>query len=231
MPVVLLTPVGLDADSWDWCGPPSGAERHVWPGHGDRPLAATPPDIAALADEVAATYDGMLDLVGVSLGGMVAQHVAIRHPDRVRSMFAACTTGQGNPETMAQRARIAREDMPAAIEEAMPRWFTPGFLERGHPAIDYSRRTLGALDPEAFAQVWEAIAGHDALDALAGVRARTTVLAGRQDASSRPELGEAIASRVPGARLVVLDGPHMLHLEDGPAFGAEVRDHLARIGT
>jgi pimeloyl-ACP methyl ester carboxylesterase len=149
----------------------------------------------------------------------------------VRSLLAACTTGKGDPETMAQRARIAREDMPAAIEEAMPRWFTPGFLEQGHPAIDYSRRTLGALDPEAFAQVWDAIAGHDALDSLGEVRAVTTVLAGRQDASSPPEQGEAIASRVPGARLVVLDGPHMLHLESGPAFGAELRAHLARIGT
>jgi 3-oxoadipate enol-lactonase len=229
VPVVLLTPVGLDADCWQWCDLPADAHRHVWPGHGDRALADAPPDITALADEVAATHDGELDLVGVSLGGMVAQHVAIRHPDRVRSLFAACTTGQGNPETMAQRAKIAREDMPTAIDEAMPRWFTPAFLERGHPAIDYSRRTLGALDPEAFAQVWEAIATHDALAALPGVSARTTVLAGRQDASSPPEHAEAIASRIPDARLVVLDGPHMLHLEDGPAFAAEVRDHLARL--
>jgi pimeloyl-ACP methyl ester carboxylesterase len=229
LPVVLLTPVGLDAECWQWCDLPE-AHRHVWPGHGDRPLADTAPDIRALADEVAAAYDGDLDLVGVSLGGMVAQHVAIRHPERVRSLFAACTTGKGDPETMAQRAKIAREDMPAAIEEAMPRWFTPDFLERGHPAIDYSRRTLQALEPEAFAQVWDAIATHDALDSLASVRAPTTVLAGRQDASAPPEHAEAIASRVPGARLVVLDGPHMLHLQDGPAFGAEVRDHLARLG-
>ena len=230
MPLVLLTPVGLDADSWQWCGLPDDAHRHLWPGHGDRPLADTPPDIAALADEVAASYDGALDLVGVSLGGMVAQHVAIRHPERVRSMFAACTTPKGDPETMAQRAKIAREDMPAAIEEAMPRWFTPAFLETRDPAIAYSRRTLQALNPEAFAQVWEAIAMHDALDELPKVRARTTVLAGRQDVSSPPEQGEAIASRIRNARLVVLDGPHMLHLEDGAAFGAEVRDHLARLG-
>jgi len=229
MPLVLLTPVGLDADCWQWCGLPDDAHRHHWPGHGDRRLADTPPDIAALADEVAASYDGGLDLVGVSLGGMVAQHVAIRHPDRVRSMFAACTIPKGDPETMAQRAKIAREDMPAAIEEAMPRWFTPGFLKTQDPAIAYSQRTLEALNPEAFAQVWEAIATHDALDDLPKVRARTTVLAGRQDASATPELGEAIASRVPHARLVVLDGPHMLHLEDGRAFGAEVRDHLARL--
>ena len=229
MPTVLLTPVGLDAACWQWSDLPTDAHRHVWPGHGDRALADTPPDITALADEVAATYDGELDLVGVSLGGMVAQHVAIRHPDRVRSLFAACTTGQGNPETMAERAKIAREDMPAAIEEALPRWFTPAFLETDHPAIAYSRRTLGALNPEAFAQVWEAIATHDALEQLPMVSARTTVLAGRQDASSPPEHGEAIASRILNSRLVVLDGPHMLHLEDGSAFGAEVRDHLARL--
>ena len=229
MPAVLLTPVGLDGDCWQWCDLPGDAHRHVWPGHGDRPLADTPPDIAALADEVAASYDGALDLVGVSLGGMVAQHVAIRHPGRVRSLFAACTTGQGNPETMAERAKIAREDMPAAIEEAMPRWFTPAFLETEHPAIAYSRRTLEALNPEAFAQVWEAIATHDALDELPKVSARTTVLAGRQDASSPPEhgRGDRVArSRTRGSSCST--GRTCCTSRTGAAFGAEVRDHLAR---
>ena len=231
MPVVLLTPVGLDAACWDLCDPPSGAERHEWPGHGQRPLADTPPDMASLADEVAATYDGRLDVIGVSLGGMVAQRLAIRHPERVRSVLAACTTGKGDPDTMAERARSAREDMPGAIASALTRWFTAEFLaeQPDHPAITYSRRTLEALDPEAYAQVWEAIATHDALAELPTVRAHFTCLAGRQDVSSPPEQAEAIASAVPGARLVVLNGPHMLFLEDGPAFGAEVRDHLARV--
>ena len=233
MPVVLLTPVGLDAGCWDWCDPPAGAVRHVWPGHGDRPLADAPPDMASLADEVVASHDGDLDLIGVSLGGMVAQHAAIRHPDRVRSVFAACTIPQGDPDAMAERATGAREDMAGSIETALGRWFTPEFLaqESDHPVIAYSRRTLEALDPEAYAQAWEAIAGHDATGGLAQIAAPFTVLAGRQDVSSPPEKAEAIAAAVPNARLVVLDGPHMLFMEDGPAFAAEVRDHLARVVT
>ena len=231
MPVVLLTPVGLDAACWDWCDPPPDAERHLWPGHGERPLADAPPDMASLADEVASTYDGDLDLIGCSLGGMVAQHLAIRHPERVRSVFAACTTSKGDPEAMAERAKNAREDMPGSIETALARWFTPEFLSGDHPAVTYSRRTLGALDAEAYAQVWEAIATHDATHGLPDISARFTVLAGRQDVSTTPEQGETIAAAVPGARLVVLDGPHMLFLEDGPAFAAEVRDHLARVDT
>ena len=232
MTAVLLTPVGLDADCWAWCVLPADAERHVWPGHGDRPLADTPPDMASLADEVAATYDGPLDLIGSSLGGMVAQHVAIRHPDRVRSVFAACTIPKGDPEVMAERATNAREDMPRSIETALQRWFTPDFLARAdHPSVAYSRRTLERLDPEAYAQTWEAIAGHDATGGLPGITAPTTVLAGRQDISSPPELGEQIAAGIPGARLVVLNGPHMLFMENGPAFAAELRDHLARVDT
>lgn len=233
MPIVLLTPVGLDAACWDWCEPPAEAERHVWPGHGERPLADTPPDMASLADEIAATYDGALDLIGCSLGGMVAQHVAIRHPDRVRSVFAACTTSKGDPDAMTERAKHAREDMPGSIETALTRWFTPAFLaeQPDDPAIAYSRRTLEALNPEAYAQVWEAIGGHDATAGLPGIGAHFTVLAGRQDVSTTPEQGETIAAAVPDARLVVLDGPHMLFLEDGPAFGAEVHDHLARVDT
>jgi pimeloyl-ACP methyl ester carboxylesterase len=188
--------------------------------------------MASLADEVVERYDGPLDLVGVSLGGMVAQRAAIRHPERVRSVLAACTIPAGDPDVMGERARGAREDMPGSIETALTRWFTPDFLAQAdHPVVAYSRRTLERLDPEAYAQAWEAIAAHDATAELGSVRAFTTVLAGRDDVSAPPEKGEAIAAAVPGARLVVLAGPHMLFMQDGPAFAAEVRDHLARVNT
>ena len=105
MTLVLLTPIGLDAGCWEELSLPGGdIVRHVFPGSGDRPRAATRPTMASLADEVAASNDDPLDVAGCSLGGMVALNVAVRHPDRVRSPFVACTGASADPKVMEQRA-------------------------------------------------------------------------------------------------------------------------------
>ena len=73
MTLVLLAPVGLDAGTWELCDLPAGdVARHELPGFGARARAARTPTMASLADEVAGAHDGPLDLVGVSMGGVVA---------------------------------------------------------------------------------------------------------------------------------------------------------------
>jgi pimeloyl-ACP methyl ester carboxylesterase len=190
--------------------------------------------MAALADEVAAAHQGTLDVVGVSMGGMVAQHLAIRHPDRVRSALVACTGAFADPAVMAGRARAAeRGAMAGVLDDTLERWFTPEFRTRTpepDPAA-YARRTLLGLDPSAFADGWRAIATHDARPGLAGVSARVTCVAGRDDAAASLERVSQIADAVPGARLTVLDGPHMIHLEQPQAFSAAVREHLDRVAA
>src|ERR1700722_3243936 len=90
--LVLLTPIGLDAGCWERMPLPAGdVAKHTFPGFGGRPRASEAPTRASLADEVAATYEPPLDLVGVSLGGMVAQHLTLRHGDRVLSLMVCCT--------------------------------------------------------------------------------------------------------------------------------------------
>ena len=97
--VVLLPPVGLDERCWDWLDLPGPAIRHVYPGFGRRPGDHRPADLDIWADEVASLGDGEpLDLVGISMGSMVAQHLAIRHPDRVNSLLLACTGGSADAE-------------------------------------------------------------------------------------------------------------------------------------
>ena len=65
--------------------------------------------MASLADEVADAYDPPLHLIGVSMGGMVALNVAVRHPDRVGSVLVACTGAAVDPDVMRERARVAVE--------------------------------------------------------------------------------------------------------------------------
>jgi pimeloyl-ACP methyl ester carboxylesterase len=229
--LVLLTPIGLDERCWDWLDLTSGdVAKHVFPGFGDRPRAAAPPDMAELADEVAASLPGALDVVGVSLGGMVGQHLALRHPDRVRSLLVACTGAAANPEVMSRRAAtVEATGMAGVLEETLERWFTPAALAEDPepPGVAYARRTLLALDPGSFADGWRAIAGHDVRARLPEIRARVTCLAGSDDAASPVERAREIAEHVPGARFVVLAGPHVIHLERPVEFSAAVREHLA----
>jgi 3-oxoadipate enol-lactonase len=233
MTVVYMAPVGNDARSWDWVDVAAGGVRHEFPGFG-RPRAAAQPTMASLADEVAAGYAGTLHLIGVSMGGMVAQHVALRHPRRVGSLLVACTGASAEPEVMHARADAAEEGgMEAVLRSTLERWFTPEALAQQpeHRGVAYARRTLLALDPGAFADGWRAIATHDAAPRLGELAMPVTAVAGSRDAASPLARSEEIAARTQAGRLVTVDGaPHMIHLECPDRFSAVIAEHLARIG-
>jgi 3-oxoadipate enol-lactonase len=186
--------------------------------------------MASLADEVADTYDGPLDLAGCSMGGMVGQHVAIRHPHRVRSLLMACTGASADPAAMRERAAAAESGgMEAVLATTLERWFTPAALAQRpqHPGVAYARAALLRLDPASFADGWRAIATHDARPRLGEVRARTTCVAGDADASASVARVREVADGIPRARMEVVVGPHMLPLEHPGTFGELLRAHLA----
>jgi pimeloyl-ACP methyl ester carboxylesterase len=232
--LVLLTPIGMDAGCWEEMELPEGPVfEHVWPGFGERPRASPPPTMEALADEVAASYEGPLDVVGMSMGGMVAQHLALRHPGRVRSLLIACTGAAVDRDTMLARATAAEQGgMAEVLETTLKRWFTPAALAMrpNHRGVAYTVRTLLALDPLSFADGWRAMAGHDVRDRLAGIAAPTTCVAGSVDAASPVERTLEVAEGVPNSRFEVLDGPHMMHLENPTELSHAVRKHLLWAG-
>jgi pimeloyl-ACP methyl ester carboxylesterase len=186
----------------------------------------------SLADEVADAYGGPLDLVGVSMGAMVAQNVGIRHPERVRSLVVACTGAAVERGAMMRRAEeVEEKGMTGVLTETLQRWFTPPALavRPEHPGVAYARETLLALDARSFADGWRAIATHDVRTRLPEISAPTTCILGTSDPVGTRERVEQVATGVRNGRLVVLEGPHMLHLEQPAAFAAAVRDHLARL--
>ena len=188
--------------------------------------------MASLADEVASISDEPLDLVGISMGGMVAEHVAIQHPHRVRSLLVACTGAFVNPAVMQERAEAAeRRGMEGVVDETLERWFTAAALEAQppHSGVELARRTLLALDRHAFADGWRAIAGHDARGRLALISAPVTCVAASDDPVGTPERVKEMADGIRGSSMVVIPGPHMIHLERPAEFGAVVADHLARL--
>jgi pimeloyl-ACP methyl ester carboxylesterase len=230
MTVVFMAPVGNDAGAWWQVAAAQSATRHQFPGFG-RPRADAPPTMASLADEVAGAYEAPLHLIGVSMGGMVALNVAVRHPDQVGSVLVACTGAAVDPAVMHERARAAvSEGMEGVLDTTLERWFTSEALAQtpAHPGVQYVRATLRELDPSSFADGWRAIATHDVRERLAELPMPITAAAGSLDQASPLARSEEIADRVPGGRLVVMDGaPHMAHLECPDRLSEVVDDHLA----
>jgi 3-oxoadipate enol-lactonase len=162
-PVVLLHGLGDTHDLWRH-QIPALAERYRvvaidLRGHGRSPLGATPFDLDAMADDVGRTI-GALELdqpivVGLSMGGGVAQTLAIRTPGRLRAPVLVSTSSEfpdATPQRFLGRAALAeREGVAAVVDATVSRWFTPAFAEHHPDEVERTRRTVLAIDPAAFA--------------------------------------------------------------------------------
>ena len=228
MSVVLLHPIGLDHECWKLMT--LRARTPDFPGHGRRVLPAGSMTLGSMADEIAETIPGSLDVVGLSMGGVVAQHLALRHPLRIRSLVLACTSAgsRGRRDIILERARIVEEvGMAGVLESTLQRWFTSAALANpNHPGVAYAKARLLADDPAAFAASWRAMADHDVQGQLPGINAPVTVIAGLNDISASVESLRALQTRLPNSRLDILDGPHMLQLERPSEFANAIRRHL-----
>jgi len=231
MTIVFLHPIGLDGESWERVGSAMDpdAVRYTLQWHGDRPPPPDPLSMASFADDVAANVAGPFDVVGLSMGGAVAMELAVRHPERVRSLLVACITAGGDGgDALRERADAVDADgMAGVLESTLERWFTPAALaDPHHPGVGYARQRLLADHADSFAASWRALAGNDVVHRLDRIRVPTTVVHAVEDASGPLASRQAIADGIPGARLVTVPGPHMVQLETPDAFDAAVVDHL-----
>jgi pimeloyl-ACP methyl ester carboxylesterase len=234
--LLLLASAGLGADSWNWTAAPDGFDvvRYEFPGHGSRPAAGSPYTLGDLADEIAASHDGPFHVAGVSMGGMVAQHLLLRHPEKVASAFLACTAAKVDKQTMLERAAASASGMTGdLIETTLRRWFSADAMAQRpvHPGVAYVRHALTTIAPRAFAAAWSAIAEHNVTADLADVHAPVTCVAADADPAAPPTTMKLLADAIPGSLLQVLTGPHLLQIERPAEFGAALAAHLALVGV
>ena len=156
-------------------------------------------------------------VLGVSMGGMIAQHLAIEHPHRVRSLASAMSTTGARlhsiPQPRAFKALVS--DRPRT-EEAAVQWMLrfqdavngPAFPIDPDAVADIARRAFrrGANPPGFLRQLAAISASGDRTAALHGVRVPTVVLHGSADPLVPPAGGRATARAIPGARLCMVEG-------------------------
>ena len=224
--LVLINSIGNDAGCWQFLGPIDG-HPFLYPGHGGRKCQPVWTH-QQIADEIVASFDGMLDLVGMSVGGAIAAHILTRHPNRVRSALIGCSgsisrvaenakEAELHRRTQIERGELAlRSGMAAVIDATFPRWFTPQAIRTEAPGVAYARRTMLAMDPQGWYDIWCAGANSVAVtpQLLSTIRQPVTLLSGTHDAAaSRAGLVRA-HELIPNSRLEIVAGPHMLHLEE-----------------
>jgi pimeloyl-ACP methyl ester carboxylesterase len=156
-------------------------------------------------------------VVGASMGGMIAQSLAIRHPGIVKSLVSIMSTpgdhsvGQAQPATLAVIMKRAPTERAENIEHGVRIWHvlrSPGFTyDEGQGRARIAAAFDRSFSPEGVARQAAAIAAQpDRTAALANVKVPVTVIHGADDSLIDRSGGEATARAIPGARLIVVPG-------------------------
>lgn len=235
--LLLIHGVGLNAEAW---APQIAAlsETHRvialdMPGHGGSALAG--PELADYVAQAIALLDHLglaaANVVGHSMGGLVAIGLALSHPDRVLRLGVLNSVHERSPEARqaveARAAEIAACGTCGDIEQPIRRWLGAGDT----PLHQQLRGWLSAIDPAAYARAYRVFATGDRLFSgrLGALQMPALFATGADDPNSTPQMAEAMAAAVPRGRAAVLPGQrHMMNLVDPQATKRLIRDLLSQ---
>jgi 3-oxoadipate enol-lactonase len=239
-PVMLSHALGVDLTMWDGLAADLAATREVarydHRGQGGSAVVPGPCTLDMLVDDAARLIRewgrGPVVWVGLSMGGMVGQGLAIRYPELVRALVLANTASRYPDEAQpvwAQRiAAVEAGGMAAIADAVMERYFHAGFRAGRPERVAQVRSLVLRNDAAAYVATCRAIAAVNWHDRLGDIGCPTLIIAGALDTGTPVTMSEAMLERIPHARMVVLDEASHLSVVEQPALFSQVlRDFLA----
>jgi 3-oxoadipate enol-lactonase len=241
--VLMIQGLGTDKHGWD-------LQRYVFAmryrviafdnrgaGRSDKPFSTY--SLEQMADDAVAVLDAVgvdrAHVMGASMGGVIAQILAIRSPERVLSLTLACTACRNfawRRELLGSWATTATEQGVAAMSRRAARWVIgPRSFRRLSPALGWLGPIGMTRTSHGFVAQVRAILSIDEslVDLLATINAPTLVIVGNQDILTPRGDSEEIADRIPNAELVVVSGAaHGLMIEHCQTFNRVVLEFLKR---
>lgn len=238
-PVVFAHALGLDHSIWDAVIPrlPQSLRliRYDLRGHGGSDTPPAPYTMGALIRDAERLLDHLAVrdcvFVGLSIGGMVAQGLAIKRLDLVRAMVLSNTAARiGIASQWEDRIQAIRNGGMAAIADAtMQRWFGRTFRSEGRDAP--WRDLLLRCNPEGYIGCAAAIAGTDFYTPTASLTLPTLAIAGSEDGSTPPDLVRETADLILGSQFKLIRGAgHLPCIDQSDAFAAALTTFLSAIG-
>jgi pimeloyl-ACP methyl ester carboxylesterase len=240
-PLLCIMGLGGTLDFWEFQTPVLARSHRVFiydnrgAGRSDKPSG--PYTIRTLAEDALAALDacgfGRAHVLGISMGGMIAQELAIRHPDRIGGLALAATYAK--PDDRVRETRAALPFDPSTVDPKqllklmLGLTLTPEFIEREKPWLRTLReRVMGSWTMEGFLAQLAAVMSHDATAELHRITAPTLVLKPSNDRLIPPRCSDLLAEQIAGAQLVTFDhAAHGFNIEQPDKFNRAVLDFFA----
>lgn len=236
-PVLMFSnSLGTTLDMWrgqvDALGSQFRILRYDTRGHGQSSAPQGPYSLDDLGEDVTALLDHLqlerVHFCGLSLGGFVAQWLAVHAPKRLHSVvicnIAAVTA---SPVFWHDRANLVlRDGMQAIVDGVMARFFSPHFAQTSPAAVQAIHQGFVLTPPVGYAGACAAIELANFRETLPGVHVPTLVIGGALDQAAPPEGVMEVATLIPGARYLEIEAAHISNVENPAAFNAALAGFL-----
>lgn len=186
-------------------------------------------DVLALADH--AGFD-KFDLAGFSLGGLIAQRLALTHAPRLRKLVLLATVAGRTPEerelVAARLAALQAGDRGSHYDASVSRWLTEGFQQRHPELVARMRQRNAENDPDCYASAYRVLAQTDFGGLIDQINVPTLIATGEEDQGSNPRMAHFMHQRIPGSQLEILPGlRHSILIEAPDLVATLLRRFLA----
>lgn len=224
--VVLSHALGCDLSMWDGVAAQLARGhtvlRYDHRNHGASEVVRGALRVETLAQDVAELIQREADgepvhFVGLSMGGMTAQALAVRHPELLKTVVIA-NSSTHYPDQTPWRTRaetVAAKGVAAIAPGAVARWLTPAYVgtPEGAAAAKTLHDVLVRTDAQGYIESCNAVAAIDFRESNHRVAVPTLVIGGLQDEATPMAMSQAMAGAIPGARLTTIDAAHLSAVE------------------
>jgi 3-oxoadipate enol-lactonase len=212
--------------------------RYDTRGHGGTDAPSGAYSLAQLADDARGLLKALgitrTHWVGLSMGGMIGQTLALSSPGILQSISLCDTSSRVPPEAKAlwdERIAVAEtKGMDPHVETTIARWFTPKFAQARPDVINPVREMIRRTSARGYAGCCQAIRALDLTERLGAITLPTLIIVGAQDVGTPVAASQAIHERIKGSELVILESAsHLSNLEQPEAFTDALQSFLRRV--
>ncbi len=237
--VVFANSLGTDMRLWDPILPllPAGLRIIRWDkrGHGLSTVPSGPYTMGALISDCEKLLDHLevkeSVFVGLSIGGMIAQGLAVKRLDLIRAMVLSNTAAKiGNPALWDERiAAVHKDGVESLADAVMERWFSTEFCKT--PELELWRNMLVQQADNGYAGCSAAISGTDFYTPTSGLRLPMLGIAGSEDGSTPPDMVRETVDLIPGSTFhLIRRAGHLPCVEQPEEFAQVLGDFLKSVG-
>jgi len=212
--------------------------RYDTRGHGQTGVPSGPYSLDQMAEDLFGLLTGLgiekTHFVGISMGGMIGQVFALKHPQMVSSLVLCDTTSRYPPDALPvweeRILTVVARGMEPMVEPTLQRWFTAPFRKQHHDIIDRLRTMLRNTPPKGYIGCCHAIPRINTTGRLGEVRCPALVIVGEEDPGTPVAMAQAIHAALPSSELAIIrSASHLCNLEQPEEFNRVLLTFLDRV--